>query len=328
MESNIFKPGKKYMERALQLAANGAGFVSPNPMVGAVIVTPDGRIIGEGWHRRFGGPHAEVNAVNSVRKADAPLLPDSTIYVTLEPCSHYGKTPPCSKLLIEKRLRRVVIGSRDPFPLVSGRGVRMLREAGIEVIEDFMREECDRLNRRFITAHTLFRPYIQLKWAQSADGFMAAFGQDGSPQPVVLSNPLSLCAMHRERAMTDAILVGNNTARIDRPSLTVRHWAGRNPRPVTFGAPLDRDDRIALNPELSLADNMEWLYKEEKITSLMVEGGPTTLNNFIEADLADEIRVEYSAITVGCGLPAPSVPAGFRATAAADFENSRVVTYY
>lgn len=134
--------------------------------------------------------------------------------------------------------------------------------------------------------------------------------------------------MHRERAMTDAILVGNNTARIDRPSLTVRHWAGRNPRPVTFGAPLDRDDRIALNPELSLADNMEWLYKEEKITSLMVEGGPTTLNNFIEADLADEIRVEYSAITVGCGLPAPSVPAGFRATAAADFENSRVVTYY
>lgn len=327
MESNIFKPEKKYMERALQLAANGAGFVSPNPMVGAVIVSPEGKIIGEGWHRRFGGPHAEVNAVDSVSEADARLLPESTIYVTLEPCSHYGKTPPCSKLLIEKRLRRVVIGSRDPFPLVSGRGVRMLREAGIEVMEDFMREECDRLNRRFITAHTLHRPYIQLKWAQSADGFMAAFGTDGSPMPVALSNPLSLCAMHRERALADAILVGNNTARIDRPSLTVRHWAGRNPRPVTFGAPLDRDDRITLNPELSLEENMERLYTEEKITSLMVEGGPITLNNFIDASLVDEIRVEYSATVIGSGLPAPAVPAGLRATEVTLFENNRVVTY-
>lgn len=327
MESNIFKPEKKYMERALQLAANGAGFVSPNPMVGAVIVSPDGRIIGEGWHRRFGGPHAEVNAVASVSEADSPLLSESTIYVTLEPCSHYGKTPPCSKLLIEKKLRRVVIGSRDPFPLVSGRGVRMLREAGIEVIEDFMREECDRLNRRFITAHTLHRPYIQLKWAQSADGFMAAFGQDGSPIPVPLSNPVSLCAVHRERAIADAILVGNNTARIDRPSLTVRHWAGRNPRAVTFGAPLDRDGVIALDPELSLADNMERLYKDENITSLMVEGGAITLNNFIEAELADEIRVEYSSTVIGNGLPAPSVPAGLRATEVSLFENNRVVIY-
>ena len=154
----MFHPEKKYMLHALQLARYGAGFVSPNPMVGAVVVAPDGRIIGEGWHRKFGGPHAEVNAMASIHPENEHLIKDSTIYVTLEPCSHYGKTPPCSLLLINKGIKRVVVGSPDPFPLVSGRGIKMLREGGIEVIENFMQEECDFLNRRFITAHTLSRP--------------------------------------------------------------------------------------------------------------------------------------------------------------------------
>ena len=225
-----------YMRRAIELARKGAGFVSPNPMVGAVIVAPGGRIIGEGWHRRYGGPHAEVNAVASVKAEDDMLLPESTIYVSLEPCSHYGKTPPCSKLLIEKRFRRVVIGMRDPFKEVSGRGIVMLREAGIEVIENVLEKECRHLNRRFITAHTLHRPYIQLKWAQSADGYIAAINAQGEGIPVKLSDPLTSVEMHRERAMADAILAGTNTIISDNPSLTTRLWPGKSPRPVIFAS--------------------------------------------------------------------------------------------
>lgn len=312
---------RQYMERALELAARGAGHVSPNPMVGAVIVSADGRIIGEGWHRRYGGPHAEVNAVRNVSAADEPLLPEATIYVTLEPCSHYGKTPPCAKLLIEKRLKRVVIGSADPFVMVSGRGVKMLREAGIEVIEDFMRQECDELNRRFITAHTLHRPWIQLKWAQSADGFIAGVDAGGNPCPVRLSTPLTLRLMHRERSMADAIMVGVNTVIIDNPSLTLRHWPGRSPRPVTFDSPRLSSDAsilqprgdenaqaILLNPEKPLEQNMRELYSEYGITSLMVEGGARTLESFLRAGLYDEIRVETSPLTLSHGLPAPKFP--------------------
>ncbi len=167
IQQPIHHPDAKYMRRALELARFGEGNVSPNPMVGAVIVAPDGKIIGEGWHRKFVGPHAEVNAVNSVHPDDQPLLHESTIYVTLEPCSHYGKTPPCSKLLIEKQFKRAVIGMTDPFKEVSGRGIRMLREAGIEVIENFLEKQCREINRRFVTAHTLKSPNIPLKWAQS-----------------------------------------------------------------------------------------------------------------------------------------------------------------
>ncbi|MDE6339807.1 MAG: bifunctional diaminohydroxyphosphoribosylaminopyrimidine deaminase/5-amino-6-(5-phosphoribosylamino)uracil reductase RibD, partial [Muribaculaceae bacterium] len=214
----------KYMRRALELARNGAGFVSPNPMVGAVIVAPDGRIIGEGWHARYGGPHAEVNAVAAVRPEDEPLLPQSTIYVTLEPCSHYGKTPPCSKLLIEKKLKRVVIGMKDPFKEVQGRGIKMLRDAGIEVVENVLEDECRALNRRFITAHERKRPYVQLKWAESADGFIAAVSPEGKPVPVKFSTPETLVEMHRERALADAIMVGTNTLLADDPSLTSRLW--------------------------------------------------------------------------------------------------------
>ncbi len=308
---------EKYMRRALELARHGAGFVSPNPMVGAVIVSPDGRIIGEGWHRRYGGPHAEVNAVASVRPEDEHLLPDSSIYVSLEPCSHYGKTPPCSKLLIEKRLKRVVIGMCDPFKEVSGRGVRMLREAGIEVVENVLEDECRALNIRFITAHTLHRPYIQLKWAQSADGFIAGADNEGKPIPVRLSNPLSLVEMHRERSLADAILAGTNTILCDNPSLTTRLYPGHSPRPVIFPSDKIPEDAavmqrnpIVLDPSKTLGDNISYLYSHHGITSLMVEGGAETLRSFIDINLFDEIRMEISPKLLRNGVCAPALPSG------------------
>ncbi len=282
----------KYMRRALQLAKLGEGLVSPNPMVGAVIVA-NGRIIGEGYHHQFGGPHAEVCAVNSVKEADRHLLKDSTIYVTLEPCSHYGKTPPCSRLIIDSGIPRVVVGSADPFPAVSGRGIRMLRQAGVEVIEDVLREECDAINVRFLTAHRLGRPWIQLKWAQSADGFMAGLKPDGTPCPVRFSTPVSSVWMHRRRSLVDAIMVGTNTQRIDRPQLNCRLWPGHAPRRI--------------EPSHDLKKLMRELYAQG-ITSLMVEGGPTLLKSFIDLGLYDDIKVEVSRIKLDNGLPAPTPP--------------------
>lgn len=284
---------ERYMRRALQLARLGEGLVSPNPMVGAVIVAADGRIIGEGYHHQYGGPHAEVCAVRSVADADRHLLKDSTIYVTLEPCSHYGKTPPCSKLIIDTGIPRVVVGSADPFPAVSGRGIRMLREAGVEVVEDVLRDECDALNVRFLTAHRKGRPWIQLKWAQSADGFMAGIGDDGKPYPVKFSTPISSVWMHRRRSMVDAIMVGRNTLEIDRPRLDCRLWPGKAPRRV--------------EPRHDLETQMRELYAEG-ITSLMVEGGPTLLQSFLDLNLYDDIRVEVSPKILGKGLSSPSIP--------------------
>lgn len=310
----MFKPEEKYMVRALQLARYGAGFVSPNPMVGAVVVAPDGKIIGEGWHRKFGGPHAEVNAMASISPENEHLIKDSTIYVTLEPCSHYGKTPPCSLLLINKGIKRVVVGSPDPFPLVSGRGIKMLREAGIEVFEHFMQKECDHLNRRFITAHTLIRPYVLLKWAQTRDGFIAPKSEQ---IPIQISTPVTATLMHSQRAFYDAILVGTNTVIIDNPSLTTRHWPGSDPTPITFdsprlpeGAQILKRPHILLDPALSLQQNLSLLYKDHSITSLMVEGGTQTLTHFINQNLFDELRIEISDSILHEGLPAPSIPSG------------------
>ncbi|MDE5586708.1 MAG: bifunctional diaminohydroxyphosphoribosylaminopyrimidine deaminase/5-amino-6-(5-phosphoribosylamino)uracil reductase RibD [Muribaculaceae bacterium] len=283
---------EKFMRRALQLARLGEGLVSPNPMVGAVIVAADDLIIGEGYHHRFGGPHAEVCAIRSVKPADRHLLADATIYVTLEPCSHYGKTPPCAKLIIDTGIPRVVVGSADPFPEVAGRGIRMLREAGVEVVEDVLREECDELNVRFLTAHRLGRPWIQLKWAQSADGFMAGVNEDGRPFPVKFSTPVSSVWMHRRRSMVDAIMVGKNTLEIDRPRLDCRHWPGRAPQ------------RVA--PRHDLEAQMRELYKDG-VTSLMVEGGPTLLRSFIELGLYDDVRIEVAEKKLGTGLPAPDI---------------------
>lgn len=310
---------EKYMRRALQLAASGAGHVSPNPMVGAVIVAC-GRVIGEGYHRRCGGPHAEVEAVRSVREADRPLLVGATAYVTLEPCSHYGKTPPCARMLVEKRIGRVVVGAPDPNPLVAGKGVAMLREAGIEVREGVLEDECVDINRRFMTAFTKRRPWIQLKWAQSADGFIGAIDTEGSPVPIQLSNSLTTVLMHRERSMADAILVGTNTVISDNPRLTNRLWSGSQPVKVTFESKrLPKDAAVFGQPSLLIPHGMEleeamrWLREEHGVTSLMVEGGAETLRRFIEKGLFDEVRIERSTAVAGRGVPAPEFnPHGFR----------------
>lgn len=282
------------MRRALQLARGGEGRTAPNPMVGAVVVA-DGRIIGEGFHRTYGGPHAEVNAIASVKEADRHLLKDATIYVTLEPCSHYGKTPPCSKLIIETGIPRVVVGAPDPNPLVAGRGIRMLREAGVEVTENVLLKECLEINDRFMTAQLNPRPWIQLKWAQSADGFMAAIDSEGNPKPVKFSNALSSVWMHRERARSQAIMVGAHTRLIDRPRLDVRLWAGNNPVKIECGH------------HENLAELMEKV-RSQGINSIMIEGGPTLLNSFIKEGLYDEIRIETAPVALGSGLPAPTLP--------------------
>lgn len=291
---------ERYMRRALGLAAHGAGHVSPNPMVGAVIVSEDGRIIGEGWHRKYGGPHAEVNAVRSVSEADRHLLGRSTIYVTLEPCSHYGKTPPCALLLRDTGFRRVVTGCGDPNPEVAGRGIAMLREAGIEVTENCLRDECLAINVRFMTAQTKKRPWILLKWAENAHGAMSA--PDGSP--LQISSPVTATLMHRERAMCDAIMVGTGTLLSDNPSLSNRFWSGDSPRPVIFDSPRWHDEKIKeqlnvfgrdpiiLDPCLPLDENMHRLFSGFGITSLMVEGGRRLLDSFIAAGLYDRIRIE------------------------------------
>lgn len=342
----------RFMRRAIQLARSGNGQVSPNPMVGAVI-TADGRIIGEGFHRRYGEPHAEVNAVASVAEADASLLRRSTLYVTLEPCSHYGKTPPCSKLIIEKRIPRVVVGCRDPFEKVSGRGIRMLQEAGVEVSVGVLEDECAALNKRFMTAHTLQRPYILLKWAESADRFVdRKRNPDETPQQ--FSTPATLALMHKLRSEYDAVMVGSGTLRLDNPSLTVRHWPGRQPLRVVIsrrrfeglaGRRLFSDGlpTLAFSPsgkspglesqateECAIPDDTRplesvcrELYKRG-VTSLLVEGGPTLIGNFITAGLWDEARVEQSPTALREGVPAPDLPRG--ATSATRIDGNLVIT--
>ncbi|MCM1378210.1 MAG: bifunctional diaminohydroxyphosphoribosylaminopyrimidine deaminase/5-amino-6-(5-phosphoribosylamino)uracil reductase RibD [Clostridium sp.] len=288
-----------YMRRALQLAALGQGAVSPNPMVGAVIVAR-GRIIGEGWHRQWGGPHAEVNAIASVAPADSRLLSEATIYVTLEPCSHWGKTPPCAAMLVDKGIGRVVIGAPDPNPLVSGRGTAMLRQAGIPVTDGVLLEECIEINRRFMTAQTFRRPWIQLKFAQSADGVIG-FNDKGNR--LKISTPLSSVWMHRERSMADAIMAGSTTVELENPRLDCRLWPGRTPLFVGFDSQRLPADRYVLQrPHIlkshneSLEELISRLFKDEGISSLMVEGGRFTLQKFIDANLYDEIRVETSPI--------------------------------
>ncbi|MGM9841856.1 MAG: bifunctional diaminohydroxyphosphoribosylaminopyrimidine deaminase/5-amino-6-(5-phosphoribosylamino)uracil reductase RibD [Candidatus Limisoma sp.] len=306
---------EKYMERALQLAGLGRGHVSPNPMVGAVVVA-QGRIIGEGYHRRFGEAHAEVNAIRSVSAADVSLLAESTIYVTLEPCAHYGKTPPCAQLIIDKHIPRVVVGSPDPFSEVAGRGVAMLRKAGVEVVEGVLRERCDRLNVRFLTAHTLGRPYILLKWAESLDGYIDRHRSASEPA-ARLSTPTTATLVHRLRAEYDAILVGASTARLDNPSLTVRRWRGRNPLRVVLtrsgftpsGNLADDAAQTIVYQSMPLDDVCRDLYRRG-VTSLMVEGGAQTINAFVEAGLWDEARVECSSVVLGGGVEAPKMPEG------------------
>ena len=232
------------MSRCIQLARNGFYGAAPNPMVGAVIVH-DGKIIGEGYHVRCGGPHAEVNAVRSVRNPE--LLKESTIYVSLEPCSHYGKTPPCADLIVEKGIPRVVVGCMDPFAKVAGRGIRKLQEAGIEVTVGVLEAECLALNRRFITFHTHHRPYITLKWAESADGFMDSLRTDYEKEkPYAFSTPYTRMLVHRCRAEHQAILVGRQTALADNPSLNLRMWPGKSPLRLVMDRRGDLPGHLAL----------------------------------------------------------------------------------
>lgn len=299
------------MQRCIQLAKCGEMGAPPNPMVGAVIVHND-TIIGEGYHRRCGGPHAEVNAIRNVR--DESLLKDSTIYVSLEPCSHYGKTPPCADLIIEKHIPRVVVGCMDPFSKVNGQGIGKLRDAGIEVVVGLMEKECLELNKRFITFHSRHRPWITLKWAQSKDGFMDAERQMGE-QAVKFSSFYTKTLMHCMRAMHQAIMVGTKTVLMDNPTLTTRLWDGPNPLRVT----IDRNG--VLPPYVHLKDEkvptviyntgnlsmiMDDLYKRG-IQSLMVEGGAKLLQQFIDKGLWDEARIEIAPFDLGSGVPAPEM---------------------
>lgn len=319
---------EKYMRRCIQLARNGLCNAAPNPMVGAVIVC-DGKIIGEGYHIRCGEAHAEVNAIRSVKETS--LLKRSTIYVSLEPCSHHGKTPPCADLIIEKQIPRIVIGCQDPFSKVAGRGIQKLKDAGREVIVGVLEDECRHLIKRFITFHTLHRPYITLKWAESADGFIDLCRTEGNP--VILSTPLTSMLVHKKRAEHSAILVGTRTAKLDNPSLNVRNWYGRSPIRLVI------DRKQSLSPTLHLFDgsvltlvftehfqdalpNVEYLpinfqqdilpqimqiLYERGIQSLLVEGGSALLQSFIDAGLWDEAYVEESPRSLISGVKAPEM---------------------
>lgn len=282
-----------FMRRALSLARYGLGNVSPNPMVGAVVVDPNCRIIGEGYHRRYGEAHAEVNAFAAIDARHRHLIPQSTVYVTLEPCAHFGKTPPCARLLIENRVKRVVIGTADPFGKVDGNGIRMLVDNGIEVETGVLEAECRSLNATFFTAHTLKRPFITLKWAQSSDGFMdSARGETGAP--FVFSDDAGKMAVHRLRSIHNAIAVGSGTAMADRPALDVRFWEGRNPKKFVF----DRSGRIGA-PTPDIEETLADMYCNQNITSVLVEGGPTLLKSFLEKGLWDFVRVEVTPESLG-----------------------------
>ena len=299
---------EKYMRRCIQLAKNGMQNAKPNPMVGAVIVSADGRIIGEGYHVRCGEGHAEVNAFASVMPADERWISESTIYVSLEPCSHYGKTPPCADLIIKKGIRRVVVGCIDEFAEVQGRGIQKIREAGIEVKVGVLEAECKALNRRFFTFHREKRPYIILKWAQTSNGFM-----DDHFKPIQISNDYTKMISHKLRAEEDAILVGRVTAERDHPQLTVREWHGSDPKRLV----VDRAHPL----------NLESLHAHQ-IQSLIVEGGAKTLESFIEKNLWDEIRVEVnSSMSVIDGTRAPQIPANAEIYKTEDFNGNRIMFF-
>ena len=310
------------MGRAIELARLGLGNVSPNPLVGCVIVA-NGRIIGEGWHRKYGEAHAEINALDSV--TDASLLPEATVYVNLEPCSHFGKTPPCADRLVEAGVRRVVIANRDSNPLVSGKGIEKLKSVGIEVVLGVLEKEGRYLNRRFFTNIEQGIPYVILKWAESADGFIAK-----ADESILISNSKSRQRVHQWRTEEDAVLVGTNTAMIDNPKLNVRDWTGRNPVRVVIDRSLRLDKTLKLfdQSQPTLCYNLQ---REEqlpnlsyikidrndftkhllldllkrKIGSLIVEGGAQTLEAFIKAGFWHEARIFRSKKSMGGGIQSP-----------------------
>ena len=285
------------MFRCIQLASNGQQNAQPNPMVGAVIVAPDGRIIGEGYHIRHGEGHAEVNACASVRPEDEHLLADSTIYVSLEPCSHYGKTPPCADLLVSKHFKRCVVGCQDPFAKVQGRGIQKLRDAGIEVTVGVLEAECMALNKRFMTFHALHRPFVTLKWAQSADGYI-----DGH-----ISTPFTQMICHKRRAEHQAILVGRTTYDTDSPGLNTREWYGPDPRRYVVSNDPDfhPDPSAGFERLVGTIPTMLQKLHEDGIQTLLVEGGAKLHQSFIDSGLWDECYVEIGDVAIHGSVQAP-----------------------
>lgn len=318
-----------YMERCLQLAVLGSGFTAPNPMVGAILVH-QGKIIGEGYHAKFGEAHAEVNCIRSVQEKDKHLIAESTLYVSLEPCAHTGKTPPCADLIIKEKIPLVVIGCRDPFPEVDGKGIEKLKSQGVKLIYPVLEENCRAINKRFLTFHGRKRPYIVLKWAQSANGKIAAENK----KRILISNEYSNRIVHKWRTEEAGILIGSATAESDNPQLTARLWKGKNPvriildRNNNLSSSLNIFDRqvptIMLNtkkestepnlrykkinhPETTIKEILEGLYAEN-ILSVLVEGGAKLLNLFFESDLWDELRIiTNNSLQIDQGLAAPEI---------------------
>ena len=321
---------EKYMRRCLQIAANGLQNAKPNPSVGAVIVAADGRIIGEGYTSAYGGAHGEVNAFASVKPENEHLLKESTIYVSLEPCSHHGKTPPCCDLIIRKGVKRVVCGCVDPFSQVQGRGIKRIREAGIEVEVGVLEKECIASNKRFITFNTHQRPYIILKWAQTADGFIGRITSDRKQkESLAISTPFTKMLVHKLRAENDAILIGRGTFETDKPQLNVREWTGTNPERLLLSASMAKE---SYQPEgwkvfANIHDALAHLYKEKK-QSLIVEGGAETLKQFIAKDLWDEIRLETNPnLTVEQGVAAPEIPKNAMLVSSESFDGNTIKVY-
>jgi diaminohydroxyphosphoribosylaminopyrimidine deaminase/5-amino-6-(5-phosphoribosylamino)uracil reductase len=318
-----------YMQRCLDLALKGIGNVAPNPMVGAVLVY-ENRIIGEGWHQQFGGPHAEVNCINSVAEADRNLISQSTLYVSLEPCNHFGKTPPCTELIIQSQIKKVVIACNDPFEKVNGAGIKKLVDNGIEVITGILEQEAMLLNKRFFNFHLYQRPYVILKWAQSADGYIALT----KGKPVKISNEITDKLVHKWRAEEAAIIVGTNTVLNDNPSLTNRNWTGRHPLRIfidkrlrvnakykildnskaTLILNLVKNEKVGvnefvlINDETKLTDELLRLLYKKGIQSLIVEGGTKLLQSFIDGNCWDETRViKNTELFIQEGISSPSL---------------------
>ena len=297
---------EQYMLRCIQLARQGEQTAPPNPMVGAVIVH-NNRIIGEGYHVRCGEAHAEVNAVRSVRPEDRPLLKESTIYVSLEPCAHYGKTPPCAELIIREGIPRVVVGCVDPFAKVKGKGIQMLRDAGCEVIVGVCETECQALNKHFFTFHTHKRPFITLKWARTADGHIDACRKDATQSPFRISTPETQLRAHRLRTTHQAILVGHRTLLLDRPSLTPRAWDGPAPVRLVLGA-ITASELPEGFEAFADIDTLLTALHQRNIQALLVEGGRQVLQSFIDRGLWDEAWEEIGTDSLSAeGIHAPTI---------------------
>ena len=323
-----------YIARCLQLARIGEYYVAPNPMVGAILVADFGyqtsdngcQILGEGWHEQYGGPHAEPNCLRNAEENHPEGIDykHCTLYVNLEPCSHYGKTPPCAELIIKKGIGRVVVGCLDPNPKVAGRGVRMMQEAGIEVIVGVLEKECRELNKRFFCLQEKRRPYVILKWAQTADGYIdvrrigdeAKGGRQEAGTPLIISTPLMKQLVHQQRAENMAIMVGTNTVLMDNPRLLTTHWSGRNPIRLTLDRhgilPVESNIFSDESETIVYSERTDWVYilndlAQRNIHSILVEGGATLLNTIIASGVYDEVHIEVATgLKIGKGTKAPN----------------------